>query len=114
DLAGETNPIRLLNPIAAQQSVMRSSLAGSLVDVLVRNQNRNIDRVRVFEVGRVFIRDEKASGGPLAVPGLRQPMRIGAAAIGPAVEEQWGEQTRPVDFYDAKADLLKLAGGLAL
>jgi phenylalanyl-tRNA synthetase beta chain len=118
DFAGETRPIRLLNPIAAQQSVMRSSLLGSLADVLVRNQNRKLERIRVFEVGRVFIRDEKAQDGPLAVRGLRQPMRIAAAACGPAVEEQWGEDPsrkgRPVDFFDAKADLEGLAGGLAL
>src|SRR5512145_3164774 len=34
DFAGETNPIRLLNPIVSQQSVMRTSLIGSLIDVV--------------------------------------------------------------------------------
>src|SRR5687767_12641078 len=33
DFAGEANPIRLLNPMASQQSVMRTSLVGSLVEV---------------------------------------------------------------------------------
>jgi phenylalanyl-tRNA synthetase beta chain len=32
-------------------------------------------------------------------------MRIAAAACGPVLEEQWGAATRPVDFYDLKADL---------
>jgi phenylalanyl-tRNA synthetase beta chain len=44
---------------------------------------------------------------------LRQPMRIGAAAYGPADEEQWGEKTRPIDFYDAKADLEALIAPLS-
>jgi phenylalanyl-tRNA synthetase beta chain len=37
DFAGQANPIRLLNPIVSQQSVMRTSLIGSLVDVVKKN-----------------------------------------------------------------------------
>lgn len=105
DFAGDEDPVRLLNPIASHQSVMRTTLIGSLVANLQYNQARKVERIRVFEVGRVFMRDPQAPDGPLAVGGLRQPMRIGAAAYGPAVEEQWGAEARPVDFYDAKADL---------
>jgi phenylalanyl-tRNA synthetase beta chain len=43
---------------------------------------------------------------------LRQPVRVGAAAYGPAVDEQWGEDARPVDFFDAKADLEDLLSPL--
>jgi phenylalanyl-tRNA synthetase beta chain len=114
DFAGNANPVRLLNPIVSQQSVMRSSLIGSLVANVRYNQARKLERIRVFEVGRVFIRDENAPAGPLAVRGLRQPMRIGAAAYGPAVEEQWGVQTRAVDFFDVKADLESLVAPLAV
>ena len=112
DFAGEANPIRLLNPIASQQSVMRSSLIGSLVANLRYNQARKVERIRVFEVGRVFIRDPQAKDGPLAVRGLRQPMRICAAAYGAALEEQWGAESRAVDFFDAKADLEALINPL--
>ena len=112
DFAGESNPVRLLNPIASHQSVMRSSLIGSLVANLQYNQARKVERIRVFEVGRVFIRDPQAQDGPLAVGGLRQPMRVGAAAYGPAVDEEWGAETRPVDFYDVKADLESLIAPL--
>jgi phenylalanyl-tRNA synthetase beta chain len=116
DFAAEANPVRLLNPIASHQSVMRSSLIGSLVANLQYNQARKVERIRVFEVGRVFIRDPQSPDGPLAVAGLRQPMRIGAAAYGPPLEEQWGlareEKSRPVDFYDVKADLESLIAPL--
>ena len=47
----------LLNPIASQMSVMRSSLLGSLLQVLKFNLDRKAERVRVFELGRVFLRD---------------------------------------------------------
>jgi phenylalanyl-tRNA synthetase beta chain len=105
DFAGEANPIRLLNPIASHQSVMRTSLVGSLISTIRYNHARKLPRIRVFEIGRVFLRDPAAADGPLTVKGVRQPMRIGAAAYGPTLEEQWGAETRRADFYDVKADL---------
>lgn len=105
DLAGEPNPIRLLNPIASQLSVMRSSLLGGLLANVRYNLARKLTRIRVFEVGRVFQRDPGTADGPVQVAGLRQPMRIAAAACGPALEEQWGTSTRAVDLYDLKSDL---------
>jgi phenylalanyl-tRNA synthetase beta chain len=114
DLAGEANPIRLVNPIASQQSVMRSSLIGSLLQKVKYNHDRKVPRIRVFEVGRVYLRDPAAPEGPLSVAGLRQPVRIGAAAFGPVADEQWDEPARGVDFFDLKADIEALAAPLRL
>jgi phenylalanyl-tRNA synthetase beta chain len=114
DLAGETNPIRLLNPIASQQSVMRTSLLGSLISNISYNQARKVPRVRVFEVGRVFLRDPAATDGPLEVRGLRQPIRIAAAACGPALVDEWDGAERAVDYFDVKGDLEALAAPLEL
>jgi phenylalanyl-tRNA synthetase beta chain len=113
DFAGEANPIRLLNPIVSQQSVMRTSLIGSLVANVKFNHARKVPRIRVFEAGRVFLRDPGAKNGPLAVGGLRQPLRIAAAAYGPVLPEQWDAPPRPVDFYDVKADLESMMTPLA-
>jgi phenylalanyl-tRNA synthetase beta chain len=113
DFAGETNPIRLLNPIASQLSVMRTTLLGSLVDAVRKNHSRKVPRIRVFEAGRVFLRDPSSADGPLSVGGLRQPMRIAAAAYGPAFAQQWESAERAVDFFDVKADLEDLAAPLA-
>ncbi|MDX3905353.1 MAG: phenylalanine--tRNA ligase subunit beta [Pigmentiphaga sp.] len=111
DYAGNDDPIRLLNPIASQLSVMRSTLIGGLVANTQYNVNRKTTRVRVFELGRVFRRDPSVKDGPLTVGGVSQPMRLAALAYGPAVEEQWGTPTRQVDFYDVKADLEALLAG---
>ncbi|KVG60314.1 phenylalanine--tRNA ligase subunit beta [Burkholderia territorii] len=105
DFAGNDNPIRLLNPIASQLSVMRTTLFGSLISVLRHNLNRRADRVRVFETGRVFLADPSVKAGELTVEGYTQPKRVGALAYGPAVDEQWGVATRAVDFFDVKGDL---------
>jgi len=112
DLAGCAHPIRLLNPIASQLSVMRTSLMAGLVDNVRYNVNRRATRVRAFEVGRVFLRQPGVPEEALEVAGLRQPMRIGAAAFGPAVPEQWGVATRAVEFYDVKGDLEELLAPL--
>ncbi|HET7297719.1 MAG TPA: phenylalanine--tRNA ligase subunit beta, partial [Burkholderiales bacterium] len=105
DFAGNANPIRLVNPIASQLAVMRTTLIGSLVANVRYNLNRKLPRIRVFEVGRVFLRAPGAPDGELEVAGIRQPVRIGGAAFGPAFEEQWGLPRRPVDFFDVKGDL---------
>ncbi len=105
ELAGNRDPIRLLNPIASQLSVMRSSLMSGLVGAVRYNVNRKATRVRVFEVGRVFLRSPGAPDGPLEVADIRQPMRVAAAAFGAAAPEQWGITGRATDFYDVKGDL---------
>ena len=113
DFGGEKNPIRLLNPIVSQQSVMRTSLIGPLVDVVRKNHARKVPRIRVFEVGRVYLRDASAEDGALSVQGVRQPIRVAAAAFGPALAEQWDSAPRAVDFYDVKTDLENLIAPLA-
>ena len=105
DFAGNAQPIKLLNPIASQLSVMRSSLIGGLVANVRYNLNRRATRVRVFEIGRAFLRQPTAPDGPMDVAGVRQPVRVAAAAFGPAAEEQWGIPRRQVDFFDVKGDL---------
>ena len=105
ELAGNEHPIRLLNPIAAPLAVMRSSLIGSLVNVLCFNVARKAPRVRVFEIGRVFLRDPGATDTDTTVAGLAQPLRLAGLAYGPSDALQWAATERPVDFFDVKGDV---------
>jgi phenylalanyl-tRNA synthetase beta chain len=109
ELAGNTHPIRLLNPMSSQWSVMRSSLIGSLINVLQFNLARKAIRVRVFEAGRVFLRahPEAAVAGAQAdsIPGIHQPVRLAGLAFGSAEATQWSVKERPVDFFDIKGDI---------
>lgn len=97
DFAGNADAIRLLNPIASQMSVMRSTLIGGLVDTLAANLNRKHSRVRVFEIARVFRKQADGS--------VQQPEVIAGLAHGSRVDEQWGSKAERVDFYDIKADV---------
>jgi phenylalanyl-tRNA synthetase beta chain len=114
ELAGNLDPIRVLNPIAAPLEVMRSSLIGSLVATLRRNLAQRIDRVRIFEIGRVYRRAPNAAAGDVAVAGVDQPMRLGGLAYGDAFATQWGVASRRVDLYDVKGDLEALLAPLSL
>jgi phenylalanyl-tRNA synthetase beta chain len=105
DFAGNDTPIRVVNPIASSLSAMRSSLLGSLVEVLRVNLARKQSRVRVFELGKVFVPDSASGAGPLGVAGVRQPLRLGGLAFGPVAPPQWGVGERSVDFFDVKADV---------
>jgi phenylalanyl-tRNA synthetase beta chain len=106
DFAGNPTPIRLANPIAATQGVMRTTLLGGLVDTLRSNLNRGEPRARLFEIGRCF----EGAAADLAV----QPERIAGLAFGSVRPEQWAEKALPADFFDAKGDVETLAGRLAL
>lgn len=105
ELAGNQQPVRLLNPIASQMSVMRSSLIGSLLQVLKFNQDRKVSRARVFELGRVFLRDPSVGGSDSTVAGFDQPMRLAGLACGALEPAGWAQAPRSVDFFDVKGDL---------
>lgn len=105
ELAGNEQPIRLLNPIASPLSVMRSSLLGGLIQVLRHNLARKATRVRVFEFGRVFLRDVSVVDSDTTVAGLNQPLRVGGLAYGSSDDLQWGCVERAVDFFDVKGDI---------
>lgn len=112
ELAGNTDLVKLLNPIASQMNVMRSSLLGSLLQVLKFNQARKASRVRVFEVGRVFLRDASIQDSHGTVQGFNQPMRVAGLASGGADLLQWGRKERGVDFFEVKGDVEALLAPL--
>jgi len=98
---------RLANPISADMAVMRASMWPGLLKTIAHNRNRQLSRVRVFEIGRCF------SG---SLEEVAQDARVGGAIIGTALPEQWGSAARPVDFFDAKGDveaLIALSGDTA-
>jgi phenylalanyl-tRNA synthetase beta chain len=95
-LSPTSRPVRVLNPIAAQRDVMRTSLLPGLIETLQTNLNRKESRIRIFELGRTF---HHASAG------YAQPVRLGGLAYGGAAPEQWGHAFRDVDFFDVKGDI---------
>ncbi|OZB61080.1 MAG: phenylalanine--tRNA ligase subunit beta [Lysobacterales bacterium 14-68-21] len=87
--------VPLANPLSADLAVMRPSLLPGLIEALRHNRARQQERVRLFELARVFA----AGDPPVETPSLA------IAACGSARAEQWGEPSRPFDFFDLKGEL---------
>jgi phenylalanyl-tRNA synthetase beta chain len=89
-------PKEIMNPISSDMSVMRTNLWPGLVNTLLYNQNRQQQRVRLFEMGLQFKSEEGV---------LNQQRVISGLVSGSLVPEQWGVTTRQSDFFDLKGDL---------
>lgn len=102
EIAGNATPIELVNPISSQMSVMRSTLLGSLLNVAKFNLDRRVERICVFELGRVFQNDASVLDSDTTVMGLHQPMRLGGLALGPTRGLTWEGEKAAFDFFDVK------------
>ncbi len=96
-----TKPAALANPIASDMAVMRTSLWPGLLQAVQYNQNRQQSRMRLFEMGHCFIPVGKK---------VDETQKIGGAATGFALKEQWGLLSRDVDFFDIKSDVEAIIG----
>ncbi|TWX73349.1 phenylalanine--tRNA ligase subunit beta [Colwellia sp. C1TZA3] len=94
----------LPHPISSEMSEMRVSLWTGLLQSVVYNQNRQQNRVRLFETGLRFIPDESAENG------VRQDNMIAGVLSGQRSEEHWDIEKAATDFYDIKSDVEALLG----
>ena len=122
----------LSNPLSEDQSVMRTTLLGSLLDIAQRNLSRGADAVALYESGRVYLplgptgldRDISTRLRPVGALGgefpgerstpYRETHRIGSLAAGPLVAKSWRGGGEPVDFFALKGTLEGLAGQLGV
>jgi phenylalanyl-tRNA synthetase beta chain len=105
---GGSPRLALANPIAADLSDMRPSLLPGLIRSAQANADRGFGDVALFEVGQVFKSDEP-EGQLIAAAGLRR----GTAKL-EGVGRHWDSGGKPVDAFDAKADLMALLSGLGI
>ncbi|HWF50740.1 MAG TPA: phenylalanine--tRNA ligase subunit beta [Solirubrobacteraceae bacterium] len=93
----------LQNPMSADQSQLRTTLLGSLLDAVRYNRAHGAGTVRVFESGAVYLVEEPDELLP------REPQHVGALLTGAARTATWrGPDPRKADFYAAKGALTAL------
>ncbi|MBV8945188.1 MAG: phenylalanine--tRNA ligase subunit beta [Solirubrobacterales bacterium] len=98
--------VRLANPLSTDLSILRTTLVGSLLDVVRHNRARGASAVRLFEAGAVYLPD-----GDGRLP--REPYHVGAVLTGVARPPTWREpQPRSVDFFAIKGVLAVLLDAL--
>jgi phenylalanyl-tRNA synthetase beta chain len=104
---GLQEAVQLVNPIAQDRSVLRTSLLAGLLEVVQRN-DRVSDRLALFEIGPVFLPVE---GSQLP----DEPARLAIALRGPSREPGWLEpEPARMGFYDLKGVIDGLLEGLHL
>jgi phenylalanyl-tRNA synthetase beta chain len=89
----------LSNPISSDMAAMRTTIWPGLIRAAKNNLNRQIDDVRLFELGLIFDNSDT---------GLEQRHVLAGIAIGGAHPEQWGATSRAIDLYDVKQEITKM------
>lgn len=89
-------PITLANPISSDMSIMRTTLWAGLLQTAMYNQARQQARIRIFESGLRFIKQDDD---------IKQDLMIAGLLSGDVQAEGWGTPARAADFFDLKADL---------
>jgi phenylalanyl-tRNA synthetase beta chain len=99
--------VELQNPMSAEQSRLRTTLLGSLLEVARRNRARGAGMVRLFEAGAVYLpRDSTAPA---------EPYRVAALLAGPVRPPTWRDPEPPeADFFAAKGVLAGLLDTLRI
>ncbi len=106
----EGSGLALANPMSSEQSQLRTTLLGSLLDVAARNRARGASRIGIFESGAIY-RAETISATGL----VDEPHHIGALLAGPVRTATWRDQRPPqTDFFAAKGALAGLFAALGI
>ncbi|HEY9016833.1 phenylalanine--tRNA ligase subunit beta [Thiomicrospira sp.] len=98
-LSPEIPYVLLQNPISEDMKAMRTSLFPGLLQTISYNQKRQQSRVRLFETGLIFSRENTE---------IQQTPVMGGAICGDVAPFGWSEDSRSVDFFDLKGDVENL------
>jgi len=90
------DPLKILNPLSSDQSVMRTSILPSLLLNLKHNQNNNISSIKFFEISNVFL---KGKSGTDHI----ELKKISGIISGIRNNENWSIKNENCDFYDIKS-----------
>ncbi len=96
--------LRLENPMNAEQDRLRNTLRPGLLRTLARNRSAQRDAVQLFQLGKVW------HPRPGQLPD--EPVMLTLAMSGATAASVHGEASRPLDFFDAKGALERIAEGI--
>jgi phenylalanyl-tRNA synthetase beta chain len=103
DLTGDTDAIRVTNPLQADDPWLRTRLLPGLLAAIRRNAYRQVRSAALFELGSVF----------RMVDGQPEERPLAALAITGAAEGAWTGR-REYDFFDAKGAVEALMADLGI
>ncbi|HET8813651.1 MAG TPA: phenylalanine--tRNA ligase subunit beta [Solirubrobacterales bacterium] len=126
------NPVMLSNPLSEEQSAMRTTLLGSLLDIAAGNLARGATDLALFESARVYLQDPPTGLKPPYMSGNRpidplggkfagdqpapfsEPHRFAGIAIGSLAPRSWRGGGETADFFALKGAIEALAAQLGI
>ena len=111
------------NPISEDHRLMRTTLLGGLLDAARHNVARDVERVALFESGRVYLSEPAPDGGGELAgefagrmpPPAREPHRLAGLVVGDLVPPSWardGGELEAGGFFALKGAVEILASQL--
>ena len=88
-------PVRILNPLTADQAEMRRTMIPGLLRSVAYNLDHGVRNVTLYEQGRVLLGSAEA-----AQP--KEPARVAGVLSGAWHDQTWYAKARELDFFDAK------------
>ena len=98
-ITNKVNNLKLKNPLSSEFAVMRGSIWPGLLQAAARNTARQNERVRLFEVGKIYKATKDSHQEIPQVAGL---------ITGSVNNEHWSEKSKNISFFDIKGDIESL------
>ena len=104
---GRGIPVKIINPLVADQSQMRQSMLPGLVRSVAYNLDHGVPNVALYEIGRVFYGHENTSQPD-------EPSFVAGVMAGKRADDAWNQKFGEYDFFDAKGAVESLLDALRL
>lgn len=101
----EKEVIKVINPLSAEQEVLRPSAIAGMLNSMRYNINRKSDDLKLFELGKVYFRSGQNSFNE------RRNLTIGITG---QIYDGWVTKPRAVTLFDLKGILESLFAGLGI
>jgi phenylalanyl-tRNA synthetase beta chain len=107
-------PVLLANPLSEEQSAMRTTLLGSLLDIATRNAARGAGNLALFESARVYLTEGTGEFAGDQPSPFAEPHRFAGIVVGALSPRSWRSDGEGADFFALKGVLEALARQLGV
>jgi phenylalanyl-tRNA synthetase beta chain len=93
--------------MSSEQSLLRTTLLGSVLDIAAHNRAQGAERIAIFEMGAVY--------SPETIRATAEDVHLLGLLTGPVRQPSWRDPNPgPADFYSAKGAAQSLLTGLGV
>jgi len=99
DWYSSNDMVQISNPLSSDMAIMRQSLIPGLLQNIAFNQNRQAQRVRLFEIGKTYQTCET---------GFKETPVLSIVAWGENEQESWENKSEKTNYFNIKAIIQSL------